>query len=187
MLELDLNAPLTSSMGRLFDAVSALIGLRSRINYEAQAAIELEALVEDGDDGGYPFVVKGGVVDPSPMFQAILEDLRARKSKGWISGRFHRGVAEMVLEVSLRLRDRHGIRDVVLSGGVWQNMILLRMAIDLLREAGFKTYVHREVPTNDGGISLGQAVIAAHSVRASVAKTDGKLVTDTVKGDDTRR
>jgi hydrogenase maturation protein HypF len=173
MLENNINAPLTSSMGRFFDAVSALIGVRSQVNYEAQAAIELENLVDPNELGAYTFEIsKPGSYDvhsdpesikiyPKPVFLDIIKDLRAGATTPTISAKFHNGLAEMVVEICRLAGEAHGIREVALSGGVWQNMVLLRITAELLKQAGFKTYTHRQVPANDGGLSLGQAAIAA--------------------------
>jgi hydrogenase maturation protein HypF len=161
MLELRLNAPLTSSMGRLFDAVSSLANIRQEINYEAQAAIEIEALVDPEEQGCYSFSLVDENIDPAPVFRGIVDDLRVGLSVPRIAARFHHGVARMVDQVCGAIRDRSGIEEVALSGGVWQNMILLSETVRLLRQSGFTVYVHHQVPTNDGGLSLGQAVIAA--------------------------
>ncbi len=162
MLNIELNSPLTSSMGRLFDAVSALIGVRQRINYEAQAAIELEANVAADEESAYAFALRDGEVDPSPVIQAIVTDLRAGVPKERIAACFHLAVADMVNDVCRLLCKEEGFSDVVLSGGVWQNQVLLKHTLRLLRQSGVSVYFHRRVPTNDGGIALGQAAIAAH-------------------------
>jgi hydrogenase maturation protein HypF len=154
-------------MGRLFDAVAALVGVRQTVNYEAQAAIELEALVDPAASGAYPFALKDDIVDPAPLFAALLADLQAGMSVPTMAARFHRGVAQTVLTVCRRLRADTGVEEVALSGGVWQNMVLFRQVTTLLREAGFVVYVHRQVPANDGGLALGQAAIAAHLLRES--------------------
>ncbi len=162
-----INAPPTSSMGRLFDAVSALAGVRQKVNYEAQAAIEFEAMADPVERGDYRFELKSlssqneGVVDAAPMIRAVVADLRAGVSMPVIAARFHNGVAGMVHEVCRALRERYGLSEVALSGGVWQNMTLLRRTEALLRNDGFSVYLHRLVPANDGGLALGQAAIAA--------------------------
>jgi hydrogenase maturation protein HypF len=163
-----INTPLTSSMGRLFDAVSALVGVRQTVNYEAQAAIELEALVDPQETGAYPFDYKrsqsGGtaarVVDPAPLLEAALADWRRGVSQSVIAARFHNGIAQMVLEVCLSIQSQTGHDRVALSGGVWQNMTLFDKTVRLLRNAGFEVLVHQKVPANDGGLSLGQAAVA---------------------------
>jgi hydrogenase maturation protein HypF len=158
------NSPLTSSMGRLFDAVSSLIGVRQVINYEAQAAIELETLVDPSEESAYPIGLADGIIDPIPLIKAVVEDQRRGRPVHTISARFHHAVAQVVVIVCCQLRDRHGLSKVALSGGVWQNITLLAGTVPRLQQEGFTVYVHRRVPANDGGISLGQAVIAAHKL-----------------------
>jgi len=179
-LNQNINSFPTSSMGRLFDAVAALAGVRQRINYEAQAAIELEALVDESQDGVYPFGVTtehadsgsaqpgetAVTIDLAPTFAAILADLYENIPVPVIAARFHNGVAQLVLEVCALISSRTGIRSVALSGGVWQNMILLDKTTQLLLKGGFTVYTHGRVPSNDGGLSLGQAVIAARYQKA---------------------
>jgi hydrogenase maturation protein HypF len=158
------NAPLTSSMGRLFDAVSSLLGIRHTANYEAQAAIELESLVDQAATGTYPFAIEGKILNPPPMFQAMLSDLRANVPLPTIAGRFHNTLAGLLHRVCQKVRTQTGIEEVALSGGVWQNMTLLKKSIHLLQKDGFTIYLHHQVPSNDGGISLGQAVIAMNKL-----------------------
>jgi hydrogenase maturation protein HypF len=169
-LEANLNAPLTSSMGRLFDAVAALIGVRQHVNYEAQAAMEMEALVDQTVSEAYPINIEDMIIDPSPIFAALVGDVRAGVSPGMMAVRFHNAIANVVIEVSDRLRDVHNIQDVVLSGGVWQNMVLLQKSVTLLREKGYTVWVHRIVPANDGGIALGQVAVAGVRVMKGLAK-----------------
>jgi hydrogenase maturation protein HypF len=154
------NTPLTSSMGRLFDAISSLLGVRQTANYEAQAAIELEALADQGESGSYPFGVDGQFLDPAAMFVSMVSDLRAGVALPIISARFHNSIAQLMHRVCQNIRAQTSITEVALSGGVWQNMTLLKKTFSLLGEDGFKIYLHHQVPANDGGISLGQAVIA---------------------------
>jgi len=152
----------TSSVGRLFDAVSALAGVCQEINYEAQAAIELEMLVAGSVEGGeaYPFHLADEEVDPAPCIGAVVADVRAGVPAGVIAARFHQGLAHMIRDVCLRIRKETGLWDVALSGGVFQNVTLLGMVLPLLDEAGFTVYTHRLVPPNDACVSLGQAVVA---------------------------
>ncbi|MBM2848833.1 MAG: hypF [Anaerolineales bacterium] len=158
-----LNSPPTSSMGRLFDAVASLIGVRQEVNYEGQAAIELEAIADPIETVAYAFdhVVGQEAVLPHPLIRAVVDDFCAGVSKPIISARFHNGVAAMIHDVCLRLRERHGLTQVALSGGVFQNVTLLGKTLAFLRGAGFEVFTHRLVPPNDGGIALGQAVMAA--------------------------
>jgi hydrogenase maturation protein HypF len=160
-LEKKINTPMTSSMGRLFDAVAALAGGRQKVNYEAQAAIEFEALADESESGAYPFELNQSQVQVRGVLEALIKDVMAGVHISKISARFHNGLAELVHEAAVDLKKKSGINEVALSGGVWQNITLLRRTSSLLREAGFAVYIHREVPTNDGGLSLGQAVIAA--------------------------
>jgi hydrogenase maturation protein HypF len=165
-LERGLNVVPTSSVGRLFDAVSALAGVRQEINYEAQAAIELEMLVTKGVERAYPFGL-GEQIDPAPCIRAVVADVRAGVPASTIAAKFHNGLATMVRDVCLRLRDEAGLDEVALSGGVFQNVTLLEKTVMLLQGAGFTIYIHRLVPPNDGGISLGQAVVAGAANRLS--------------------
>jgi hydrogenase maturation protein HypF len=158
-LERGLNVVPTSSIGRLFDAVAALAGVRQQINYEAQAAIELEALTEEGVGEAYEFGL-GEQIDPAPVIRAVVADARAGVPAGVIAARFHNGLAAMVCDVCLRLREERGLNEVALSGGVFQNVTLLGRLLPLLHDARFVVYTHRLVPPNDAGISLGQAAVA---------------------------
>jgi len=165
-VEKGLYAPLTSSMGRLFDAVAALAGVRNEVTYEAQAAIELEALsrAERSTSTPYPFVIEdtenGLIIRLKVLLAAVAQDVRGGISAGRIGMRFHNTVTEMALQVCRDAMAKTGIREVALSGGVWQNQLLLNMVRDGLKKDGFTVYFHQQTPTNDGGLSLGQAVIA---------------------------
>jgi hydrogenase maturation protein HypF len=170
-LETNLNSPLNSSMGRLFDAVSALIDIRGEIDYEGQAAIELEMSAYDSTDKvgdeSYPYFIaeSGGVnvIRLKELFAAIVNDLYQGVSKATISSKFHSSVAHMVLDMCRLIARKTGISQVALGGGVFQNRLLLRKVTPLLESAGFSVLIHKQVPCNDGGISLGQAVIANFS------------------------
>ena len=159
-----LNAPLTSSMGRLFDAVSALVGLRQVVNYEAQAAIELEMAADEGETAAYGFPVRqegaSFLLDPAPLIRDVVRDMAAGVPVAEVSARFHNAVAEATVEACRRVRAGRGFHRVVLSGGVFQNMLLLHRTLSGLRQEDFEVYIHHQVPCNDGGISLGQVVIA---------------------------
>ena len=160
-----INTPLTSSMGRLFDAAAALAGVRQQVNYEGQAAIEFEALADVAEGGRYPFGLDQDQVRVGSAVKALLNDAMAGMPVSKISAKFHNGLAQTVLENCSRIRSETGIDEVALSGGVWQNITLLGRTLSLLKEDGFRVYIHREVPANDGGLSLGQAVIAAARIR----------------------
>ncbi len=167
-LERGLNSPLTSSAGRLFDAVSALAGVRGTVDYEAQAAIELEMLAPDETDhldlSLYPFAVAEEpgrkVVKLEELISAVVTDVRKGVPVPIISARFHQSVARIIVRTCQVIARETGISAVALSGGVFQNRLLLRLATQGLETEGFKVLTHRFVPCNDGGISLGQAVIA---------------------------
>ena len=163
------NCPQTTSMGRLFDAVAALAGVRQQVTYEGQAAIELEALVDPTCRESYEFALQGSNVDPAPLLQALVADLRHGLALPILAARFHNGVARMVLDICCRLRAATGLDEVALAGGVWQNRTLLQKTRSLLAAGGFTVYVHRRVPANDGGLALGQAMIAAHSLQMESA------------------
>ncbi len=144
-----------------------MIGLRQEVNYEAQAAIELESQADRGETGAYHFGLREELLDPAPVIRAIVSDLMDGVSAQVVAARFHNGVAQAVLEVCKSAREKHGLDRVVLSGGVWQNMFLMRRTVDLLRGDDFEILIHRKVPANDGGLALGQAAIAAHKILAN--------------------
>jgi hydrogenase maturation protein HypF len=172
-----INCPLTSAGGRPFDAVSALLGIRGRVTYEAQAAIELEMAARDPNSkksptrGGYPFDVEedgsgGRVIRLRRLIEALLADRQAGTSVAEVAYRFHATVAEMLSAVCERIAGETGLQTVALSGGCFQNRLLLALTVPRLQERGLRVLLHRQVPCNDGGISLGQAV-AAHFALAS--------------------
>jgi hydrogenase maturation protein HypF len=163
-IELNLNCVPTSSMGRLFDVMATLAGVRQTITYEGQAAIELETLVDPNDHDSYHFALPmpgHSWFDATPLLQAAVEDALHHVAPAKMATRFHNAVANLVIEMSLRVRSHTGINQIALSGGVFQNMALLRPTVRRLQAAGFEVLVHRFVPPNDGGLALGQAVIAA--------------------------
>jgi hydrogenase maturation protein HypF len=161
-LENEINAPPTSSMGRLFDAVSALLGVRETISYEAQAAIELEAVAAPGELGYYPWQIEGDKINLRSMLDAMLVDIAAEEAVTQIAARFHNTLAHLSLNLVNRIREQYKINQVVLSGGVWQNKRLLETTIDLLSNNGFSPLIHRHTPPNDGCVAFGQAMIAAY-------------------------
>jgi len=169
-----LNTPSTSSCGRLFDAVAAALGVcPEAVSYEGQAAIELEALaVGNGveEEAGYPFAVEAGegpaVLSPEPMWRALLKDLALGTERSLIAARFHVGLAAAVADLAVALARAHGVRAVALSGGVFQNRILFEGVSGRVASAGLEVLSHKRVPANDGGLCLGQALVAAASVAA---------------------
>ncbi|UCF19086.1 MAG: carbamoyltransferase HypF [Gemmatimonadota bacterium] len=159
-----LNSPLTSSCGRLFDAAAALLGLRQEALYEGQPAVELEAIADADTDYVYPYDIlregDGWVIDPAATLRAMWCEVRAGRPISQIAGVFHKTIAAFTVAVCRNIRDKHGINRVALSGGCFQNALLTRLILADLLESGFETLTHRLVPPNDGGISLGQAVVA---------------------------
>jgi hydrogenase maturation protein HypF len=174
MVTRGLNTPLSHGMGRLFDAAAALAGIRSKITFEGQAAMELEMAVENPSSEGYPVGIgdKGGemILDFDPAFRALVEDLTAGAPKPLMAARFHQAVADGALKMAMALREKTGLGRVFLSGGVFQNRALSDRLGDMSQERGFTLFRHGRVPPNDGGLSLGQAVIAARRVLAEKEK-----------------
>ncbi len=164
MIAAGFNSPFTSGMGRLFDAVSAIAGVRYSSGFEGQAAMELEFAAGQGGYGRYPFEIyqeNGVYVLGTPeLVKSVFRDRQQGVSAGIISTRFHETVAVMIHEICCRLRKETGMNRVVLSGGVFQNMLLLSRSAEMLAQSGLEVFVHKRVPANDGGLSLGQAVIA---------------------------
>jgi hydrogenase maturation protein HypF len=163
MIERSINTVETSACGRLFDAVASISGLRHEVNFEAQAAIELEMSAIAGVDENYPFEISDGEpwqIDMRPAIEAIVHDVVACQPVGVIAARFHTTVAAIVVDVCTRLRAAERLNRVCLSGGTFQNLYLLERTVAGLRSSGFEVFLHAKVPPNDGGISLGQAVIA---------------------------
>jgi hydrogenase maturation protein HypF len=167
MVERGVNSPLTSSCGRLFDAVAAALGVcRDMIHYEGQAAIELEALATTiGDEGAYGFAIGGGghlaLLDPAPCWEELFDDLARGTDRRVIAARFHNGLARAIAALAARLAQTAGLGTVALSGGVLQNRLLHETLARDLRARGLDVLAHRRVPSNDGGLSLGQAAVAA--------------------------
>jgi len=171
-----INAPLTSSMGRLFDAVAALINLRLEARYEGQPAIELEMAADDAEKDEYLFNYDSQdaniIINPEPVITRVVEDAVSAVDAAKIAARFHNAVAKMMLEVCERIRAETGISEITFSGGVFQNFRILKQAGKLLAEKGFKVYRHRRVPANDGGISLGQAAIGLRRMKDVLGSSD---------------
>ena len=180
-IEKKINSPVTSSMGRLFDAISALLGIRGEIDYEGQAAVELEMaaysaviargvsdeVINSGQES-YPYVIVEDegmrIIRLKDLLAAVMEDLQHGVPTGRISVEFHNTVARMINEMCRLIADETGVAQVALSGGVFQNRLLLREAVSLLEGSGLQVLTHRQVPCNDGDVSLGQAVIANFAV-----------------------
>jgi hydrogenase maturation protein HypF len=171
MMEQGVNSPLTSSCGRLFDAVAALVGIRQQVNYEAQAAIELEmSIAPSEDETAYPLqLIADGdrwIIGTRPLFEALLADLSGNTPATTISRRFHNGLVEGFVELATRLRNQTALHRVCLSGGTFHNLYLSQRLEARLSESGFEVFTQKEVPSGDGGLSLGQALVAAARVGA---------------------
>lgn len=156
------NSPETSSMGRLFDAIASLLRVRDFANYEGQAAIELEQIADRECSSAYEFELSkdGSIVKSESIIRCAVEDLLDCVSPRVVSAKFHLAVVNLICSIAIRLRDEQGLNRVALSGGVFQNMFLLKKSCDELTRAGFEVFTHSRVPPNDGGISLGQVAIA---------------------------
>jgi hydrogenase maturation protein HypF len=169
MVEQNVNSPLTSSCGRLFDAVAAIAGIRQVVNYEGQAAIELEAAMDPSStEAGYPFelISEGGgrIIAMRSMFEALLHDLEEGVSSQIVSARFHLGVVEIWVHLANLLRERTNLNRVCLSGGTFNNQVLTQHLTARLERDDFLVFTQSQVPCGDGGLSLGQALVAAHNV-----------------------
>lgn len=163
-LDHSINTISTSSMGRLFDVVSSLLGICHYATYEGQAAIELEDLADPAENRTYEISFVDSEIRILELISQIITDLRQRVPVAIISARFHHSIARLVIELCRSAKAKYGTRTVALSGGVWQNRFLLDKTVMGLKNSGFYPLIHRQVPTNDGGISLGQMMVAAHSI-----------------------
>ena len=163
MMEKQVNSPETSSLGRLFDGIAAITGIRYRAAYEGQAAMELEMTASEPTAERYDFDVSSENVlkiRPQPIIEGVVQDMQNGVAVSIISAKFHATLVRLFAGVCDRLKKENGIPRVALSGGVFQNSILLTGLINSLTGKGFQVLTHEKVPTNDGGIALGQAVIA---------------------------
>lgn len=158
-----INTPWTSSMGRLFDATSSLLSIRDKVHYEGQAAIELEMVADRSVKEKYSFHIhkdeKPMVIDPAEIIRGIVHDLADGTRPSKISGKFHQTISRLIVETCEMIRSKEKLNRVVLSGGVFQNIFLLSLVTEGLKRTDFEVYTHHLVPTNDGGLSLGQAVV----------------------------
>ena len=154
------NAPLTSSVGRLFDAVASIIGLKHVNSYEAEAAVRLESIADGSINYAYPFIIDGEKIVTKLIIQSVVEDFLSGKPQAVIAGHFHYSIAKFASVACRLIREEHGINTVAISGGVWQNLLLMEKLLMLLRREGFSPLIHRHLPPNDGCIAFGQAVLA---------------------------
>jgi hydrogenase maturation protein HypF len=155
-------SPQTTSVGRLFDAVSALCGIRPTVNYEGQAAAELEAIADSAERRSYPLHLSSdGELDARPTVLTVLDDVTAGVAPGVVSARFHNAIASTTAKACIALAADRGLDTAVLSGGVFQNRLLLERTVERLADSGLRVLVPERLPPNDGGISFGQAAVAA--------------------------
>ncbi|MFP4546928.1 MAG: carbamoyltransferase HypF [Fidelibacterota bacterium] len=168
MLKKGINSPVTSSCGRLFDGFAAIAGFRARVNYEGQAAIEFEQQIDSVTDATYNFNITANdecdILDWEPAIRELIVDIHTRKSFAEISEKFHNGLTAALYKLLKRARKKYKINKVVLSGGVFMNLFLLKNLENKLLNDNFKVYTHKKVPANDGGIALGQLFIADHQI-----------------------
>jgi hydrogenase maturation protein HypF len=177
MIDKKINVPLTSSLGRLFDGVAALLGLRTTVTYEGQAAMELEMIAEGNPNRLYEFRWKKKDneeesyeenryrIETAPLIKGIVQDLTKGVAPSEISARFHATITHIISELTGLISKETGLNRIVLSGGVFQNAILLSGLSQSLTQTGFEVFSHSETPTNDGGIALGQALVAAARIK----------------------
>ena len=170
IIENKINSPLTSGLGRLFDGVAAIMGVRRKVSFEGQAAMELEGQVNETSGAAFPFEIKRDdegcfILDMSATIRSIVDGIRKGTSKGELSFSFHQTVARAFAAMAKEIRVITGINRVALSGGCFQNRILLERSVTELESAGFTVYCHKQVPANDGGVALGQAVIAGSIIK----------------------
>lgn len=180
MINTQTNAPLTSSVGRLFDGVSALLGIRNKINYEGQAAIELEMISASNCEEAYDYTITQDSTSDNANFSqfsthyligyekiidGVVNDLLKKIDKSVISAKFHNTLSAIIKDICAKIREKTSVNKVALSGGVFQNMYLLEHSCESLQEENFEIYTHSLVPPNDGGISLGQASIAVAKIK----------------------
>jgi hydrogenase maturation protein HypF len=160
-LKRKINTPSTSSMGRLFDAAASIMGINHRVNYEGQAAIEMEALIDEKETKFYSIEIENNLINPRPLFESLIIDQQNNVSINKMAARFHNSIVQFSTNICTIIRKESGINSVALTGGVWQNKVLLDNTIKKLKKERFDVMIHHNVPTNDGGISLGQALIAS--------------------------
>jgi hydrogenase maturation protein HypF len=163
MLDRKVNTFRTSSCGRLFDAVASILGLYHAAKFEGQAAMALEAAAWDGIEDDYPFVIEENEpwqIDMRPAIASLVREVLAQRQTGLIAAKFHNTLVSVITEIGLRLRKSEGVNRMCLSGGTFQNLYLLERVVPRLRRCGFEVFVNAQVPPNDGGIALGQAVVA---------------------------
>jgi hydrogenase maturation protein HypF len=170
MMAQGFNSPLTSSLGRVFDGVAAILGTRQAVSFEGQAAMELETLATGQTGKSYPYEITTDgdetVLDLRPLVRAIADDRIRGKDPAAIAAAFHRTIVRAIVAMSGAVREQTGLGKAVLSGGCFQNRVLLEGTVRDLEKARFEVYTHQMLPANDGCIALGQAIVAAAQLQA---------------------
>ncbi len=162
MLSKQINAPLTSSVGRLFDAIASLLDLRHQASFEGQAAMELEFILDPAIDEYYEFDTRSNIINWSPAIVAILNDLDRQVPLNWISAKFHNTLVEIIISIAQQV----GVSQIALTGGCFQNKYLTERAVQRLRQEGFNPFWHHQIPPNDGGLAVGQTIAAYRELRS---------------------
>ena len=157
----NINSPLTSSAGRLFDGAAALIGVCTHASFEAEGPIKLEKMCKSGVEESYGFRLSGSTIDVAPLFLGIVKDLKIRKDKRVIATKFHNSMAHIIVKTIKKLSKDTGIKDIALSGGVFQNKFLREKTIKSLSVSGFRVFINEKTPVNDLNISLGQFYVSS--------------------------
>jgi hydrogenase maturation protein HypF len=160
-LQKNINCPLSSGLGRLFDAVAAFCGLCLNPTFEAEGPMRLEAIADKNVSDSYPAIISDGIWRLEPLIRELIKDLHNKQKAGFISAKLHNAVAAFAVQSVIQASKQSGIKKVVLSGGSFQNRILAEKIIKSLEKKNFTTFMHSQVPPNDGGISLGQLAVAA--------------------------
>jgi hydrogenase maturation protein HypF len=171
VLKAGVNSPLTSSLGRVFDGVASILDLKRSVSFEGQAAVMLEAAARSREGAAFAYEIKDGseglILDLGPAVRAIVDGRLAGSDASGLAASFHATLVGAFVDMAARIRDRSGIDRVALSGGCFQNRVLLEGCVEGLERAGFTVYTHQRVPANDGGIALGQAVVAGYRVMST--------------------
>ena len=162
LIQTKINTPLVSSAGRLFDAVAAITGLNYYSTYQAEAPMMLESAIDPHENSEYSFRIDSGRVNFNPLIRELVEDIYSGKSIGVIAARFHRSLVQLILQLSMEIRESSGLDRIVLGGGTFQNSYLSEKVMDKLENEDFKVYLPCRIPVNDQGIAAGQLAIGAY-------------------------
>jgi hydrogenase maturation protein HypF len=162
LIQKNVNTPLVSSAGRLFDAVAAITGLNYYSTYQAEAPMLLESAIDSHEKGSYSFSIHEGLISFKTLIRELVEDIYNGISTAVIAAKFHRSLVQLILSLSMEIRNTSGLDRIVLGGGTFQNRYLAEKVTDKLEKEGFKVYLPRRIPVNDQGIAAGQLAIGAY-------------------------